>query len=124
MVCTCVGWTEVALTLTACCLMSFRYMLTWDKILEKYIYTTYVIQPTHKRTHQITVMPRVEANTRAAQLLAEDEGAFWLELLTPGTILATTMVVEVVDGNARVNAIANLGVGAMRVTFIRPRTPD
>ena len=69
-------------------------------------------------------MPRVEANTRAAQLLAEDEGAFWLELLTPGTILATTMVVEVVDGNARVNAIANLGVGAMRVTFIRPRTPE
>ena len=34
------------------------------------------------------------------------------------------MVVEVVDGNARVNAIANLGVGAMRVTFIRPRTPE
>ena len=56
-------------------------------------------------------MPRVEANTRAAQLLAEDEGAFWLELLTPGTSLATTMVVEVVDGYDRVNATPNLGVG-------------
>ena len=32
---------------------------------------------------------------------SEDEGAFWLELLTPGAILATTMVVEVVDGNAK-----------------------
>ena len=69
-------------------------------------------------------MPRVEANTRAAQILAEDEGAFWLEMLTPGTSLATTMVVEVVDGYDRVNAIANFGVGAMRVTFIRPRTPE
>ena len=69
-------------------------------------------------------MPHVEANARAAQLLAEDEGAFWLELLTPGTSLATTMMVDVVDGYDRVNAIANLGVGAMRVTFIRPRTPD
>ena len=55
---------------------------------------------------------------------SEDEGAFWLELLTPGAILATTMVVEVVDGNARVNAIANLGVGAIRGTFIRPCMPE
>ena len=41
-----------------------------------------------------------------------------------GTSLATTMVVEVVDGHDRVNAVAILGVGAMRVTFIRPRTPE
>ena len=32
---------------------------------------------------------------------SEDGGAFWLALLTPGAILATTMVVEEVDGNAK-----------------------
>ena len=92
-----------------------------------YLYGMQQNHATEPNTHtrpQITVIPRLEANTRAAKLLHDDVGEFWLQLITPGTVVASTTVVDVVDGNHRVAAAAMLGMDVMRVTLLRPRTPS
>jgi hypothetical protein len=68
------------------------------------------ISPYPLQEFTILVMPILEGNIMATRMFRENEGRFWLELLSFGSPLNACTRVTVMDGNARFAVTQHLAI--------------
>jgi hypothetical protein len=69
--------------------------------------------------YQIVIQADLTANPRARHLAFRDEGAFWQEVLTPGSRLRSEIVFVVIDGYHRWRACLQNAQEHIPVVFMR-----
>jgi hypothetical protein len=73
---------------------------------------------------QIAVQPDLTTNPRARQLALRQEGAFWQEVLTPGSPLRSEIAFVICDGALRWSVCIHHGIQQVPVVFRRVQPVD
>jgi hypothetical protein len=74
--------------------------------------------------HQIAVQADLTTNPRARQLALREEGAFWQEVLTPGSPLRSEIAFVVFDGVHRWSVCLEHGIQHIPIVFKRVQPSD